>query len=58
MERGTDYSDAGISASGLFEIKGDKKIMQLVDELLASFVEQHRMKLPGREYKPCYKIVK
>jgi hypothetical protein len=24
--------------------------------LLASFVEQQRMKLPGSVYKPCYRI--
>ena len=32
--------------------------MDLMDTLLASFAEQHRMKLPGREYKPCYRIAK
>ena len=56
-----NVKDEGIRAieqHGLFEIKGDTKIMQLVDELLSSFVEQNRMKLPGREYKPCYRIVK
>ncbi|MBT8127281.1 MAG: LOG family protein [Gammaproteobacteria bacterium] len=56
-----NVKDEGIRAieqHGLFEIKGDEKIMELVDELLASFVRQHRMKLPGREYVPCYKIVK
>jgi len=26
--------------------------------LLQAFVEQHRMKLPGKAYKPCYRIVK
>jgi hypothetical protein len=31
--------------------------MQPLDELLTSFVKQHRMKLPGREYVPCYKVV-
>ena len=56
-----NVKDEGIRAieqHGLFEIKGDETIMALMDELLASFVAQHRMKLPGREYKPCYKIVK
>jgi predicted Rossmann-fold nucleotide-binding protein len=56
-----NVKDEGIRAieqHGLFEIKGDKKIMELMDELLTSFVEQHRMKLPGTEYKPCYRIVK
>ena len=56
-----NVKDEGIRAieqHGLFEIKGDETIMALMDELLASFVVQHRMKLPGREYKPCYRIVK
>ena len=26
--------------------------------LLTAFVEQQRMKLPGKEYIPCYRIVK
>jgi hypothetical protein len=56
-----NVKDEGIRAieqHGLFEINGDKKIMALMDELLSSFVEQQRMKLPGKEYKPCYKITK
>ena len=47
-----------IEKHGMFEIQGDVTIMQLVDNLLASFVKQHRMKLPGAEYKPCYRIIK
>jgi pyrimidine/purine-5'-nucleotide nucleosidase len=31
--------------------------MRPMDELLKSFVAQHRMKLPGKEYVPCYKVV-
>ncbi len=42
---------------GPFEISGDKKIMALMDKLLASFVKQQRMKLPGSEYIPCYKVI-
>jgi hypothetical protein len=42
---------------GPFEISGDKKIMALMDKLLASFVEQQRMKLPGSKYIPCYKVI-
>jgi hypothetical protein len=54
-----NVKDEGIRAieqHGLFEINGDKEIMELMDELLSSFVEQQRMKLPGKEYKPCYII--
>jgi hypothetical protein len=28
-----------------------------MDNLLASFVAQHRMKLPGKKYLPCYRLV-
>ena len=41
---------------GPFQLSGDKKIMTLMDKLLASFVSQHRMKLPGSEYIPCYSV--
>lgn len=46
-----------IRENGPFQISGDKKIMALMDKLLASFVEQQRMKLPGSEYIPCYKVL-
>ncbi|MFZ2404889.1 MAG: nucleotide 5'-monophosphate nucleosidase PpnN [Methylobacter sp.] len=56
-----NVKDEGIRAieqHGHFEIHGDADIMALMDSLLASFVEQHRMKLPGKKYLPCYKIIK
>ena len=56
-----NVKDEGIRAieqNGLFEIRGDDGIMESMDTLLASFVTHHRMKLPGKEYKPCYRIVK
>lgn len=46
-----------IQTQGLFELTGDPEIMQPVDELLASFVRQQRMKLPGTVYTPCYRII-
>ena len=46
-----------IRENGPFEITGDPKIMTLMDNLLQSFVEQHRMKLPGTKYEPCYKVI-
>ncbi len=42
---------------GKFQINGDKDIMESLDQLLASFVEQHRMKLPGTRYEPCYEVI-
>ena len=56
-----NVKDEGIRAIeqyGHFEIHGDDNIMKLMDSLLASFVVQHRMKLPGKKYSPCYRIIK
>jgi predicted Rossmann-fold nucleotide-binding protein len=56
-----NVKDEGIRAiekHGHFEIRGDASIMEPMDALLASFVEQQRMKLPGKEYVPCYRIIK
>ncbi len=46
-----------IEEHGPFEIRGDKTILAQLDGLLRAFVEQHRMKLPGRTYEPCYRVV-
>jgi len=45
-----------IAAHGPFIIDGDPEIMRALDQLLASFVVQQRMKLPGSTYVPCYRI--
>ncbi|HEY0589211.1 MAG TPA: nucleotide 5'-monophosphate nucleosidase PpnN [Pseudoduganella sp.] len=47
-----------IEKYGHFEIHGDKEIMGPMDALLASFVAQSRMKLAGKAYTPCYRVVK
>ncbi len=47
-----------IEENGHFEIRGDAEILQPLDELLESFVQQQRMKLPGKQYVPCYKIIR
>lgn len=47
-----------IDQYGHFEIRGDSNIMSQLDSLLGSFVHQHRMKLPGKKYTPCYRIIK
>jgi len=47
-----------IEEHGHFELKGDKEVMEPMDALLTAFVKQQRMKLPGTEYVPCYKIIK
>ncbi len=48
---------AAIRAGGKFEISGEKAIMDKLDGLLSEFVAQHRMKLPGVAYEPCYRVV-
>jgi len=56
-----NVKDEGIRAiekHGHFEIRGDSEIMGPMDKLLSAFVEQHRMKLPGAKYEPCYKVIK
>ncbi len=56
-----NVKDEGIRAieqHGHFEIRGDASIMDAMDLLLASFVAQQRMKLPGTKYIPSYRIVK
>jgi predicted Rossmann-fold nucleotide-binding protein len=45
-----------IEQRGPFVIDGDRDIMQALDALLTSFVVQQRMKLPGNDYVPCYRI--
>jgi len=46
-----------VRQQGPFKINGEKEIMQALDGLLASFIRQRRMKLPGTTYSPCYEIV-
>jgi len=53
-----DQGIRSIEQHGPFHIHGDAAIMASMDELLASFVAQHRMKLPGKKYIPCYRIMK
>jgi pyrimidine/purine-5'-nucleotide nucleosidase len=56
-----NVKDQGIRAieeHGVFEIHGDRSVMESMDALLSSFVAQHRMKLPGKKYHPCYRVIK
>jgi pyrimidine/purine-5'-nucleotide nucleosidase len=47
-----------VEQHGPFEIRGDAAIMEQLDGLLASFAAQRRMKLPGSDYVPCYRVVR
>jgi len=54
-----NVKDSGIRAieeRGPFELRGDRALLQMLDELLSGFAAQRRMKLAG-EYKPCYRLV-
>ncbi|WP_088332216.1 nucleotide 5'-monophosphate nucleosidase PpnN [Lacimicrobium sp. SS2-24] len=47
-----------IRQKGPFNLHGDARLMDMLDAMLESFVAQNRMKLPGKRYDPCYKLVK
>jgi len=46
-----------IERAGPYELAGDATVMRLLDELLAEFVAQGRMRLPGSTYRPVYRLV-
>ena len=52
-----EHGIKAIEQRGPYELAGDRGIMQLLDELLAAFVAQRRMKLPGSIYRPVYRLV-
>ena len=45
-----------IEREGPFQIRGSRRIMSLMDDMLAGFVAQHRMKISRDRYEPCYVI--
>ncbi len=45
-----------IAEHGPFQLRGDAAVLQPLDELLAAFAAQGRMKLPGSHYEPCYRL--
>lgn len=45
-----------VEERGPFVIDGDPDIMRALDAVLAGFVVQQRMKLPGSHYVPCYRV--
>ena len=52
-----EYGVNAIERFGPYELAGEPAIMEPLDQLLRSFVAQHRMKLTGAEYTPCYRLV-
>ncbi len=45
-----------IEEYGPFQLSGEAAVLEPMDELLAAFVAQGRMKLPGSHYEPCYRL--
>jgi hypothetical protein len=45
-----------IEQHGPYKLHGDPQLMKQMDSLLQGFIAQHRMKLPGTVYTPCYEI--
>lgn len=52
-----EHGIKAVEQKGPYEIRGEKSIMDPLEGLLRSFVAQKRMKIPTREYVPCYRIV-
>ena len=46
-----------IEKRGSFQIHGDAGMMKMLDDLLQTFIAQHRMKIDQHDYHPCYEIV-
>ena len=46
-----------IEEHGPYQLHAPGELMTQLDALLKAFVTQHRMKLPGTTYKPCYELV-
>jgi hypothetical protein len=46
-----------VKLHGPYEISGEPEVIEPLERLLKSFIEQKRMKIPTKEYIPCYRIV-
>jgi len=45
-----------IEQHGPFELHGEPEVIEALDELLESFVAQHRMKINHDDYRPCFRL--
>lgn len=52
-----EHGIKAVAKNGPYEIHGEKAITEPLADLLRAFVEQKRMKIPTREYEPCYRVV-
>lgn len=46
-----------IEQHGPYQLHAPGELMTRLDHLLNAFVAQHRMKLPGTHYEPCYELM-
>ena len=53
-----DHGIRMIRERGPFEIRAEQSIIDVLERVLQSFVAQGRMKLPGSQYVPCYRVVR
>ncbi len=52
-----EFGRKQIQEHGVYKIVGNKELMNRLDTLLESFIDQKRMKLPGTEYTPVFEVV-
>lgn len=50
------YGINQIAQHGPYQLRGDRVMSKALDELLAGFVAQKRMKLSSAKYRPCYEL--
>jgi predicted Rossmann-fold nucleotide-binding protein len=56
-----NVKDAGVRAierHGPYELRGEPALTTQIDTLLTAFIAQQRMRLPGKAYHPCYRILR
>lgn len=52
------YGIQQIKEHGPYQLKADPEIFTALDQLLTGFVDQRRMKLNAKDYRPCFELVK
>lgn len=52
-----EHGIRAIEEHGPFELRGEPEMVRHLDELLAAFVAQGRMRLAAVSYDPCYRLV-
>ncbi len=49
-----EYGARMVAEHGPFKLHGDQDIIDAMQNLLQSFIDQKRFFLSGRDYKPCF----